>query len=70
MKVSIERLTPSAGSITYGTKRSPLPASTHSSFVPDASVCWVRSKAPRFAIPSSSDQPIGNRYSMSLVALE
>ena len=32
--------------------------------------CWVRSKSPRLAIPSSSDQPIGNRYSMSLVADE
>ena len=30
----------------------------------------VRSKLPRLAIPSSSDQPIGNRYSTSLVPLE
>jgi hypothetical protein len=27
----------------------------------------ARSKSPRLAIPSSSDQPIGKRYSMSLV---
>ena len=33
----MERLRPSAGSITYGTKRSPVPASTHSSFVPECS---------------------------------
>ena len=38
--------------------------------VPDAFVCAVRSKSPRLATPSSSDQPIGNRYSMSLVPLE
>jgi hypothetical protein len=42
--------------------------STHSSFVPDACVCAVRSKSPRCAMPSSSDQPMGKRYSMSLVA--
>jgi hypothetical protein len=30
----------------------------------------VRSKSPRLAIPSSSDHPIGNRYSMSDVAVE
>ena len=70
MNVSIERLTPSAGSITCGTKCSPVLSSNHSSFVPEAFVCCVRSKSPRFAIPSSSDQPIGKRYSMSLVPLE
>ena len=30
----------------------------------------VRSKSPRLAMPSSSDQPIGNRYSTSLVPRE
>ena len=67
---SIVRLTPPAGSITWGTYRSPVPESTHSSVVPDAFACASRSNEPRFAIPSSSDQPIGYRYSMSLVALE
>src|SRR5919201_29747 len=32
--------------------------------------CWVKSKSPRLAMPSSSDHPIGNRYSMSLVCEE
>ena len=67
---SIARLTPAAGSMTAGTKRSPVPASTHSSVVPEASEWAVRSNVPRFATPSSSDQPIGYRYSTSLVALE
>jgi hypothetical protein len=38
--------------------------------VPDDSVCAVRSNVPRFAMPSSSDQPMGYRYSTSLVAVE
>ena len=32
------------------------------------SACCVRSKLPRLATPSSSDQPIGYRYSTSLVS--
>ena len=44
--------------------------SKYSSFSPENSAWRVRSKSPRLAIPSSSDQPMGNRYSTSLVPEE
>ena len=36
----------------------------------NVAVWALRSKSPRLAIPSSSDQPIGKRYSTSLVPEE
>ena len=59
-----------AGSTTYGTTCSPLASSKISSFFPLPAVWALRSKSVRSAIPSSSDQPIGNSYSMSVVCFE
>ena len=72
-KVSTPRVSPAAGSITYGMYRS-LPAwSKKDRSTPECSLCVFRSKSVRLAMPSSS--PHGepwkpNRYSMSTVRLE
>ncbi len=70
MNASVARSAPAAGSITWGTYRSPVDWSKYSSFSPENSACCFRSKSPRLAMPSSSDQPIGKRYSTSEVPEE
>ena len=70
---SIGRSTPAAGSITYGTQRSPFSWSKYDRSTPECLACVVRSKSVRFAMPSSSPHSVPakrNRYSMSTVRFE
>ena len=69
----MDRSTPAAGSITYGTKRSLDSASRYDMSWPEARAWVDRSKSVRLAMPSSSPHSLpGNpyRYSMSTVRLE
>ena len=59
---------PAAGSTTCGRIHSFVSGSIHWSFLPDASECRPRSNVVRFATPSSSSQPHGYLYSMSVHA--
>ena len=59
--------------MTYGTNRSPLAWSKNDRSVPECSLCVLRSKSVRLAMPSSSPHSLPvkpNRYSMSTVRLE
>ena len=68
-----ERVRPAAGSMTYGTYRSFVAWSKYDRSWPECSVCVLRSKSVRLAMPSSSPHSLPwkpKRYSMSTVRLE
>jgi hypothetical protein len=72
-KAISERVRPAAGSMTYGVQRVLVAWSKYERSVPECSVCVVRSKSVRLAMPSSSPHswPVNwKRYSMSTVRLE
>src|SRR5919202_166268 len=68
-----ERVSPAAGSMTYGVQRSPLAWSKYDRSAPECSLCVLRSKSVRLAMPSSSphSEPWKpNRYSMSTALVD
>ena len=60
---------PGRGSMTKGTTCSLRSSSKYVSDLPLNFACCLRSKSVRLAMPISSLQPMGNRYSMSTVRL-